>query len=429
MTWDELRHNDRREQEQLDVARALIEDATRDSALWLQADPSAEERVHVVALQARLADLDRIVARRMERRVSPRDSWEWSEAARDVLSLLEKAKQVRGNIVGKGLARLVDHLPKELPGRKPKLKLPAPVRTVSTALTSVSVTAPKASQVPHDPPMYFPSDLWPQTNVILLESQRKFPLQTQTLELCRHVTAEMTPVFCEAVRGGKIKASSVLQDGCGGIADLLHSLLVYNDDEPHSGFVSLSDKACRLREEVRKSDEWLALARAIAELQQRRANENKPALSAAPKMQSTGIIPGQFAGIPHWQLTEQVHRGREAVGRTDGKQTAQFPDPILDAFNRRDTEAAIERTSAQNNGKTTHNEECQRSNRAIVKAYIEEVRSKRNKRITKKNIWMAAGYKTRTEFERWEREDPKHPNKAADEAFTRVLCHEKPHLK
>lgn len=151
---------------------------------------------------------------------------------------------------------------------KTKPRLPEPVRTVSTALTSPAFGSrdPRPTGVPPNPPMYFPMDLWPQTNVILLESQRKFPLQAQTLELCKHVTAEMTPVFCEAVRGGKIKASSVLQEGCGGMEDLLHSLLVYNDDESHSGFSSLSDKAYHLGQEVRRTDEWLSLAKATAEI-------------------------------------------------------------------------------------------------------------------------------------------------------------------
>jgi hypothetical protein len=67
--------------------------------------------------------------------------------------------------------------------------------------------------------------------------------------------------------------------------------------------------------------------------------------------------------------------------------------------------------------------------RAMVKAYIEEVRRTTGKRITKKDIWTEAGYKTRTEFERWERQDLKHPNKAAAEVFTRILCVEKSHLK
>jgi len=66
--------------------------------------------------------------------------------------------------------------------------------------------------------------------------------------------------------------------------------------------------------------------------------------------------------------------------------------------------------------------------RAMVNAYISEVFKKTGKMITRKGIWSAAGYKSRTEFERWERQDAQHPNKAADERFTRIL-REKPHLK
>lgn len=66
--------------------------------------------------------------------------------------------------------------------------------------------------------------------------------------------------------------------------------------------------------------------------------------------------------------------------------------------------------------------------RAMVNDYIDEVRRVKRVRITRKDIWSEAGYNSRTEFERWERRDPKHPNQAADRSFSRVL-REKPHLK
>jgi hypothetical protein len=66
--------------------------------------------------------------------------------------------------------------------------------------------------------------------------------------------------------------------------------------------------------------------------------------------------------------------------------------------------------------------------RARVNGYIEEVLRKTGRRITRKDIWSKAGYKSRTEFERWERHDEKHPNKAADRIFSQIL-REKPHLK
>lgn len=69
-----------------------------------------------------------------------------------------------------------------------------------------------------------------------------------------------------------------------------------------------------------------------------------------------------------------------------------------------------------------------RDRRKNVDAYIREILNKTGKRITRTDIWKAAGYHSRTEFERWERHDTKRPNKAADENFTRIL-REKPHLK
>jgi hypothetical protein len=91
------------------------------------------------------------------------------------------------------------------------------------------------------------------------------------------------------------------------------------------------------------------------------------------------------------------------------------------------TENARLSSRPQNSASSAPNVE-NKNRRAMVDAYIEEVRSKKKKRITRKDIWSEAGYQTRTEFERWERRDPKHANRSADEYFTRIL-REKPHLK
>jgi DNA-binding XRE family transcriptional regulator len=119
MSWDSYRNDDRQEQEQLEIIRALIGEATKDTTLWLHDDPSEEERVHVFAIQTGLVDLSRIIERRMERRKLPKDEWEYSETVSEVLSRLDKAGKLRGNIiVGRGLGRLTERLPQELPGAK-----------------------------------------------------------------------------------------------------------------------------------------------------------------------------------------------------------------------------------------------------------------------------------------------------------------------
>ena len=65
--------------------------------------------------------------------------------------------------------------------------------------------------------------------------------------------------------------------------------------------------------------------------------------------------------------------------------------------------------------------------RAQVDEYIEEVFRVKKKRIFRKAIWKAAGYRGATEFERWQRNEPR-SSKKHDRDFTRVLT-EKPHLK
>ena len=65
--------------------------------------------------------------------------------------------------------------------------------------------------------------------------------------------------------------------------------------------------------------------------------------------------------------------------------------------------------------------------RRAVDTYIEEVLKETGKKISRKDFWKAAGYGTPSDFERWQRCDPK-TTKAAKLNFARVL-REKPHLK
>ena len=62
-----------------------------------------------------------------------------------------------------------------------------------------------------------------------------------------------------------------------------------------------------------------------------------------------------------------------------------------------------------------------------INAYIAEMFQATGEKLTRADIWRQAGYKTRSEFERWERCDPK-TTKTATERFQKILS-EKPHLK
>jgi hypothetical protein len=59
--------------------------------------------------------------------------------------------------------------------------------------------------------------------------------------------------------------------------------------------------------------------------------------------------------------------------------------------------------------------------RARVDAYIEEVLRETGRKITRSDIWKLAHYKTRTEFQRWQRNDPVHVNAEANRRFMQVL--------
>jgi hypothetical protein len=64
--------------------------------------------------------------------------------------------------------------------------------------------------------------------------------------------------------------------------------------------------------------------------------------------------------------------------------------------------------------------------KVAVQNYLDEVFRKTGQRITMTDIWKKAGYKSRTEFERWIKRDPR-ATSAAHRNMSRVLT-EKPHL-
>jgi len=153
------------------------------------------------------------------------------------------------------------------PPKRPRVKLPAPVRTVNASGSIwLSSREPKRTQTPPNPPTWFPRELWAGACVILDDAIEEFPDREQLPGLCKRYISKMTPLYCEAVKRGKIKAHAVLQEDLGGMLDLLHSLLVHNDDGPHGGFESLSREARQIYEAARNSVEFKELRKAIAGL-------------------------------------------------------------------------------------------------------------------------------------------------------------------
>ena len=138
------------------------------------------------------------------------------------------------------------------------------VRRVSQALPppssvgglGLSFIGPKPTQVPLDHPADYPNKLKPRTDVILVQAARKFADRKHILDLCKHVTSELTPLFCAEVQAKTLRADLALST----LQELLNSLLVYNCDNGNERF--------RLGQEARKSDEWLRLATQIADVAQ-----------------------------------------------------------------------------------------------------------------------------------------------------------------
>jgi hypothetical protein len=109
--------------------------------------------------------------------------------------------------------------------------------------------SPKSTQALLDFPPYYPSDLIPLTTVVIGQAIRKFPAQTQTLDLCKYVVSELTPHLCTAVRGGILSSSSVALSR---MSELLHYLLVANCEHESERF--------QLKQEIARADEWTKLA-------------------------------------------------------------------------------------------------------------------------------------------------------------------------
>jgi hypothetical protein len=143
MNFPPVRAHWLRIQRELEINLALIQDALKDTGLWLSA-ASEEQRIHVLTIQERLNELARVAERRMDGLYDVRDDWVWPEAVDEVLSRLEQAKELRGGIVGKGLARLPDRLARELPGSQPTHVISAPGQTTKPTGNASKVSAQKA---------------------------------------------------------------------------------------------------------------------------------------------------------------------------------------------------------------------------------------------------------------------------------------------
>ena len=149
--------------------------------------------------------------------------------------------------------------------KRPRVKLPEPVRTVNTGWHP---PAPETMQIPVDCPTGYPGDLWLQTRAILTEARQRFPEQRQMFDLCEYAfsQAKMGPIILPPVRTEKMEP----HEAHSAMVGLLRSLLSRN-------------KAHDQELEVTISDEWTALERAITEAEEQRTHTTPSASTAEGK--------------------------------------------------------------------------------------------------------------------------------------------------
>jgi len=115
----------------------------------------------------------------------------------------------------------------------------------------------------------------------------------------------------------------------------------------------------------------------------------------------------------HTRMAVWVKAGYQRLANPYQEQTSSRGDAASELPADAGMHAAVESTGLEH--------------RAKVDAYKAEVLRKTGRQITRADIWKAADYKSRSEFERWERNDSKRQNKTAHRRFMQVLT-QKPHL-
>ena len=234
---------------------------------------------------------------------------------------------------------------------EPKAPPPSEVGGLGT------VHGPKPTEVLSDLPVDYPRTLVARTFVIIAEAVRKFPVQTQTLELCRYVICELTPHFRKALRDKVFQQDQALSR----MHDLLHDLVVHNCGE---------GKRSEVEKEVRKSDEWLTLAREIA-----REIDNNAAQGAA---ESGGMEAATWETIEISFTSEervQIRNGATTETRNytdfgfeDGR--SQKPNRAWEALRVLAAEGGVIRDPAKTGGKWPEVEKRMQEIRKVLRKHF-----------------------------------------------------------
>jgi hypothetical protein len=129
----------------------------------------------------------------------------------------------------------------------------APIACPPVAGWSGGRQQPKLTVIPDELPPYYPAALIPQTDLIMCKAVEKFPVQTQIPELCKYVITELRPHFADALRNKVLRHDEAADR----MQELIYSLLEYNCDS--------DSRRDELKNEVKRSAEWLSLAETIVD--------------------------------------------------------------------------------------------------------------------------------------------------------------------
>ena len=161
-------------------------------------------------------------------------------------------------IVGDAYVKLAKNeesliIPKpEAPHRPPRAVSQAPPPPTILRGSGFIPRDPEPSQPLLDFPPYYPNHLKPRTSVVIGEAVKRFPVQSQIIDLLKDVISGLTPDFSVAVQEKTLRPDLALT----GMNDLIHSLSVHNSARHEDTF--------RLEQDARKSDAWLEFAKEIA---------------------------------------------------------------------------------------------------------------------------------------------------------------------
>ncbi len=169
---------------------------------------------------------------------------------------------------------------------------------------------PEPSEPLLDFPAYYPNHLQPRTSVVIGEAVKKFPVQTQVLDLLRFVISGLTPDFSAAVGERTLRPDLALTR----MGDLIRSIAVYNSDRHSDTF--------RLEQEARKSDEWLEFAKQIAAGGS--VTAGKPEETAAAGQKAGRTAQSNISGATTWDAIEIHFLSDERVQVRNGETTQTF---------------------------------------------------------------------------------------------------------